>query len=361
MRTPSRWTIVLATGVVTVTGSVVAAAALQDRDSASLSTHEGLSDSAAARMEVTIVQRRDLIEQESLNATVGYGQSRSLPIDAAGLITWAPDQNTIVNPGEVIVKVDGKPVTLARGTEPLYRELRRVGSNERDQAGDKLGAQSGQDVEQLQQFLIDQGFDDKARLEVDGVLSYSTERAIEAWQQSVGHPATGRVDRSQLVFVDEPVRVEQVNLVGERFSGLTVSGTNVTITVDASAKQRPFFAVDSAVVVELANTTTEGTVTRTTRTLGADGSARHEIEIAVRADMDLGDIEVAKVTATRVVASDVLTVPVRALVALAEGGWAVQLDSETGPKLVGVELGQVVGGMAEISGLEEGTEVVVPI
>jgi hypothetical protein len=62
------------------------------------------------------------------------------------------------------------------------------------------------------------------------------------------------------------------------------------------------------------------------------------------------------------VAGDVLAVPARALLALAEGGWAVELVGPGGTTaLVGVELGAVVDGMAEITGeVAEGDEVAVP-
>jgi multidrug efflux pump subunit AcrA (membrane-fusion protein) len=62
-------------------------------------------------------------------------------------------------------------------------------------------------------------------------------------------------------------------------------------------------------------------------------------------------------------ATGVLAVPVEAVLALAEGGYAVEvLDPATGTtQLVGVDLGVFADGMVEITGdLAAGAEVVVP-
>ena len=61
-------------------------------------------------------------------------------------------------------------------------------------------------------------------------------------------------------------------------------------------------------------------------------------------------------------ATDVLTVPVAALLALAEGGYAVEVVSDNQRQLVGVTTGLFAEGQVEITGngITEGTVVVVP-
>ena len=62
-------------------------------------------------------------------------------------------------------------------------------------------------------------------------------------------------------------------------------------------------------------------------------------------------------------AEDVLAVPVAALVALAEGGYAVEVDTGGGTvRLVSIETGFYADGLVEVtsSGLEPGDRVVVP-
>jgi hypothetical protein len=60
-------------------------------------------------------------------------------------------------------------------------------------------------------------------------------------------------------------------------------------------------------------------------------------------------------------AAGVLAVPVEALLALAEGGYAVERAAGATTELVAVELGVFADGMVEITGdLEPGDQVVVP-
>jgi len=67
------------------------------------------------------------------------------------------------------------------------------------------------------------------------------------------------------------------------------------------------------------------------------------------------------VHSTIVEASDVLIVPVSALLAVAEGGFAVEVIDPSGTHLVRVDVGTVVDARAEISGdIDAGAHVVVP-
>jgi hypothetical protein len=60
-------------------------------------------------------------------------------------------------------------------------------------------------------------------------------------------------------------------------------------------------------------------------------------------------------------AAGVLAVPVDALLALADGGYALQVERPGGPELVAVEIGTFVGGLVEVTGdIEAGEMVLVP-
>ena len=312
--------------------------------------------------ELTTVERRTLRESESVNGSIGFGSTRPLQTQGDGIVTEAPEPGDVLRPGDVAVRIAQRPIALVRGETPMYRELRRVRSGERDDAGDKIDEQFGDDVKQLQEYLIGAGLDNDGKLTADGVFGKETERAVKEWQRFVGHPATGRIDRRQIVFVPGPVRVEKAPAVGGPFEDLTVSGVDAVATVSVASKQRSFFTVGADVEVELASSTVDGTVRDVERTVGADGSTQFQVEVTLDAastdGIEAGDS--AKVTASRSIAENALTVPVRALVALAEGGWAVQVNGPTGPVLTGVELGAVVDGFAEISGVDEGTTIVVP-
>ena len=185
----------------------------------------------------------------------------------------------------------------------------------------------------------------------------------ERVQASVGHDPDGIVNGRQLVFVTGPIRIASDLLVGEPFDGFHFTGTDVVLRIDAATGARRYFAVGSTVEVRAGDLVADGTVTKSTRTLDPDsGSARQTILVAVDgvSPDELGDT--VDVYGTVVEASDALTVPVRALLALAEGGWAVDVVTDDGStELVGVELVRVVGTTAVIDGVTEGTEVVVPL
>ena len=322
-------------------------------------TATATADRPAATTATVPVIRQTLTENAETTGTVGHGDPIDLPIDAQGIVTWAPEQDDRLKVGNAAVRIDNRPVTLAAGTTPLYRELRLVGASERDDAGDRLGHQKGADVNQLQQFLIDEGFDDDGILEVDGDFGPSTKRAVQDWQKAVGHPATGRVDRSQLVFIDGDVVVEQPPTVGQPFMSLSVSAPTRTVTATVASAKRSFFAEGTTVDLETDGSHVDGTVTDATRTISPEGSTVYEIEISIDGELTDG-VESVDITATRIIATDALTVPVRALLALAEGGWAVEVPSAAGTDLRRVELDQVVDTTASITGIDEGTEVVVP-
>jgi hypothetical protein len=64
---------------------------------------------------------------------------------------------------------------------------------------------------------------------------------------------------------------------------------------------------------------------------------------------------------TRDAATGVLAVPVRALLALAEGGYALEVVDGATTRLVGVETGAFADGYVEVTGdIADGDDVVVP-
>jgi len=351
-------TVAVLGGIVIGAAALVVLVGAAPRSGIDSDTTVAMSDAQGA--ETITVESRTLTETETIDGTAGHGSAVPLPIDARGIVTWAPEQDDVLSGGDVAVEIDVRPVMLVDGDVPLYRELRKVGSGERDVAGDKLGLQSGPDVTQLQTFLIDAGFDDDGRLEIGDTFDASTERAVKAWQEAVGHPATGRVDRTQMIFVNGEVRAEEVPMVGQPFIQITVTTPSRTINATANASQRSFFATGTTVEIDANGLLLAGTVSEVSRTIGQEGTTRYELEITVDNGALPEGVESVEVAATKTIAVDVLTVPVRALLALAEGGWAVEIPTDTGTELVRVELGVVVEGTAEISGAAEGTRVVVP-
>lgn len=139
---------------------------------------------------------------------------------AAGVVTGVLiEEGDQVGQGAVLYTVDLKPVVLARGDVPMFREL-------------GLGLE-GEDVAQLQTMLRELGFYGAA---IDGKAEGGTVRAIEAWQKSLGIVATGRVGVGDVIFV--PTLPARVSLSGDVVGrGATLVGGEAALQVLSPAPQ----------------------------------------------------------------------------------------------------------------------------
>ena len=152
---------------------------------------------------------------------------------------------------------------------------------------------------------------------------------------------------------------------------LSAEATAQRVTVDVDADAAADFEPGMAVEIELANDvvvagTVEDVATAATAEISPQGQASDpvvQVTFTVVADgLDLleGPVTV-RVTDERI--DDATVVPARSLVALAEGGYAVEIANGDGSTtLVGVELGSFQDGMVEITNgaVSAGQQVVVP-
>jgi hypothetical protein len=299
--------------------------------------------------EVAQITRGDLATQYDFTGEVSFGDEWSLPLAPGGVVTHNRPAGETVDFGTALIWVDDEPVVLAEGDVPMHRELALAGTR-----------MTGADVAQLQQFLVSQGYDDEGRLEVDGEFGTTTRDAVKDWQVASGLPETGRVDGSQLVFSPTPLRIASDHRVGTSFDGLTVTEATPTVTTDTSTRDRSGLPVGGEVSIELSDgSVLPGVVSEQERVIEPDGSTIWRSTIDV--DGTLGSDETSVLITSEVVeVADVLIVPVSALLAVANGGFAVEIDGASGSRLVPVEVGAVVDTLAEISGaVEAGDRVVV--
>ena len=126
-------------------------------------------------------------------------------------------------------------------------------------------------------------------------------------------------------------------------------------------------ATSAATVTLPGGATIDGTVASigTVATAGENGgAATMPVGITVADQSKLGGFDGAPVDVTLVSAQakDVLSVPVGALVALAEGGYGVQVIAGSSSRYVAVKTGMFAGGRVEITGdgITAGTVVGVP-
>jgi peptidoglycan hydrolase-like protein with peptidoglycan-binding domain len=310
------------------------------------------------------VTRRDLRATEEVDGTLGYGEARTVANGRQGIITALPAEGSVVTRGQALYRVDGRPVPLLYGQLPAWRVL-------------SVGVDDGPDVRQLEGNLVALGYDPDRAITVDDHFSWATRAAVRRWQEVIGLPETGAVAPGDAVWQPGPVRVGAVKAqVGDAARPgspvLEVTATSRQVTIDLDASRQPYVRAGDRVDLELpGGRTTTGRVVSVgkvaTAGQGEDGGqADPTVEVVVALDRPraTGGLDQAPVDAsiTTQVRRGVLAVPVGALLALAEGGYAVEVERQGRRQLVGVETGLFADGQVEVSGggLRAGDRVVVP-
>jgi peptidoglycan hydrolase-like protein with peptidoglycan-binding domain len=253
---------------------------------------------------------------------------------------------------------------LLRGRVPAYRALAE---------GD-----SGADVRQLNAALVALGYasaDDVDPTSDD--FGWRTRVALEKLQKALGVDQTGTLELGAAIFLPGAIRVTRVDgtLGGAAGPGgpvLEATSTTrlVTVALDA-AKQAQIRAGERVAITLPDGRTTPGVVSRvgtvaTTSGQGADASTTVDVEIALARPAASGRLDQApvQVAITTAAVRDALVVPVTALLALAGGGYGVEVAGATGARrIVPVELGLAddADGLVQVTGdLRAGQRVVVP-
>jgi putative peptidoglycan binding protein len=301
------------------------------------------------------VTRKDLAETQDVSGTLGYGGTTDVPIGGGhGTVTGLAPVGAIVDRGGKLGEVDGLPVVLLIGERPMWRNL--------DQT-----AGAGADVEQLEANLIALGYGSRATLGPNQTWSQATTDAVKRWQAALGRPQTGTVAMGDAVFLPAAVRVaDHSSGGGGGGSGLKVTGTARLVTVSLAAKYQTLVKPGQTVQVSLPDgSTTPGTIT----SVGTVATAQEQDQdptlpvVVTLTDQHAGaGLDQAPVTVHIVTsqATGVLAVPVGALLALSEGGYAVEKVTATGTTtLVAVQLGTFADGWVQVTGaVSEGDKVV---
>ena len=148
----------------------------------------------------TAVQRRDLVATDTESGTLTYASPQTVFNRLSGTITWLPTVGRLVKPGQAVYQVDGQPVVLFSGTTPAYRDL-------------TSGISDGPDVLELNQDLVNMGFDPGHEITVNNSWQSGTTDAVERWQASIGASQTGTISLGQVVFLPGAQRITSVNTV----------------------------------------------------------------------------------------------------------------------------------------------------
>jgi hypothetical protein len=304
------------------------------------------------------VTRMTLTDTENVTGTLGYGTPKTLAARGGGTVTWLPAEGSTVERGKVAYRRDDLSVPLLYGAIPLYRILR--------------SGVDGHDVEEVERNLSALGY---KGFTVDDEYTSATADAVRQWQDELGLASTGAVDPTAVVVASGAIRVGQVRAsVGDPAGGPLYAYTGTTRVVEIAldvAKQHLVRKGLSATVTLPDDSTVTGEVSRvgTVATSqpasgGAPATTTVDVTVSIRDQKALGTLDGAPVSVTLVsdTRENVLTVPVAALVALAEGGYGVQVIAGTSSSYVAVPTGLFADGRVEISGaaVAEGTVVGMP-
>jgi peptidoglycan hydrolase-like protein with peptidoglycan-binding domain len=312
------------------------------------------------------VVRRDLRAQERVSGTLGYGEVRTVANGRQGTVTGLPEEGGVLRRGQAAYRVDGRPVPLLYGRLPSWREL-------------GVGVDDGADVRQLERNLVALGHDPDREVTVDDHFTAATRAAVKRWQEAIGLEESGTVRPGDAVWQPGPVRVGELKTgVGAAAAPgspvFEATATTRVVTIDLDASRQPYVHRGDWVDLELpGGRTTTGRVASVGKVATAsgsgddpasDGSSTVEVTVSLDRPKATGSLDQAPVEAdiTTETRKGVLAVPVNALLALAEGGYAVELDQGGARRLVGVTLGLFADGLVEVKGggLAAGDRVVVP-
>jgi peptidoglycan hydrolase-like protein with peptidoglycan-binding domain len=340
-----RW-VVVGTALVAVLG--VGTAVILTRQAA----RPAAAAQAPSPVDTAEVATMNLAERRSVTGKLGYGAEHSLSGRKPGTITALPAQGTVLERGASVYQVDAKPVPLFYAEIPLYRDL-------------AAGLTDGPDVQVVEENLKALGYGGFGT--PDRKFTTATANAIKKWQKALGLEQTGVLGMGDVVITRGPVRVATVTAeLGEQGTGalLTYTSTERAVTVELTASQKNLAKPGDKVALTIAGKPAQGTIAGVAPAAddGNDNSGRpgesQEQKFTATitlddpgaaGDLDAGSVDVRFTTGTR---EQVLAVPVGALLALAEGGYAVEVVDGATRRLIAVTPGLFADGQVEVSGPE---------
>ena len=307
-------------------------------------------------MSTTAITEQTLIDRENHDGTLAHGDTTTISSRANGTVTGLPAEGTTISRGKPLFRLDNKPVTLLYGSLPAYRRL--------------LPGVKGSDVRQFEQNLRAlhyRGFT------VDETYSSTTASAVKTWQSELGLIASGTVDPSQIVYAAGEVRVDSLStqvgtVIGPGAAVERVTGTSPLATVALDIRSARLVNRGATVqVTQPDGKVVAGRIIKAAMVVspGENGEvATTRIRVTIRFDSPIESMGTAAVTVAFTAGRrpNVLAVPVTALLALAEGGYGVQVVDVSTTRIVAVQTGLFADGKVEITGtgLQAGMKVAMP-
>lgn len=272
------------------------------------------------------VERRTLTVTEELDATLRYAGEYRVVGNLGGTLTWTVPEGAVVTAGKRLYETNGRDrASLMYGNRPAWRSL-------------EAGVSNGADILQLERNLKALGYT-RAGDDIDRHWDAQTTAAVKRWQRASGLVVDGKLDLGEVIFLPEAIRISSIEAalgagVGPGGPLMTATSNRRVISLDLDADDIDLVHLDAPVTIALPDgSTVDGTVAtigRVARTsTDQQGGSTTTLPVTITLDdpkaaggLDQAPVTVTVVTATR---ENVLTVPVNALVALLEGGYAVEV------------------------------------
>ncbi len=305
------------------------------------------------------VTRQTMLDTDEVPGDLGYGLTTTLAGRIPGVITKVPLAGEVVGRGQSVFRVNDTPVVLMYGAVAAYRTL-----------GPGV---TGVDVRQLEDNLRALGYD--APL-TGKTFTAATARTVKRWQKSLGLPQTGEVELGRVLFAPGKIRIDSVTVGVNQSTGdgqevLQYTGTGRQVTARLQVSQQRLAREGTAVQIQMPDgKTVPGRVGRVYTVIEQPADSGSQAVTLIEAVIALSDptaaagIEAAVVTVvfTAGERKDVLTVPIAALVALAEGGYGVEVVDRSTTHYIAVQTGLFASGRVEVTGdgLREGMAVGMP-
>ncbi|WP_370947078.1 peptidoglycan-binding protein [Amycolatopsis sp. cg5] len=350
-RTRTRWLLI---GLVVLAVATVGTIVVLTRFTAGASA--GAAAPPSGQLATVPVTKMDLSEQQVVQGTLGYGAEFDVTGHKAGTITTLPAPGTQIKQGGTLYTVDAVPVPLFYGALPFYRPLTE-------------GMDDGPDVKILEQNLKALGFSVGTP---DTKFTHQDTVMIKKWQKSLKLEQTGTIALGDVLVQPGPIRTGTATVApGAPATGplFKATGTEHLVKVPLTEAKQHLAKEGDQVGLTIGGKTTTGKVLLVANAPdGDDKKAPGGDGPKVIATITLDDQSVAaglttgsaSVTFTTGVRKGVLTVPVNALLALAEGGNGLEVVQGGKHTVVMVKTGLFAGGKVEVEGdgIAEGTQVV---
>lgn len=318
------------------------------------------------RVSTATIERTTLTTTVLTAGTLGDAPTDPVVDAVSGTYTWLPQPGSTIARGAALYDVDDEPVVLFSGPVPAWRPF-------------QPGMSAGPDVHELEANLIALGDASGLFTTPSDQFTVLTVLAIERWQAHAGLPVDGVVDLGRVIFLPGAVVVGAENAYPGQPAApggipYAVTSTTRTVSVPLNPDLPPVHVGQSVSIHLPTGARVAGGITAvgpappsSSPGSGPASASSGRGTIATVTPTDPAatgtengvPVEVSLVTGS---AKHVLAAPISALLALAGGGYGVEVDEPSGAhRLVGVTTGMFTGTRVQVAGrgIGPGTKVVV--